>query len=445
MDDTNDLPSRITPYILLDDLSQRVPIAEGQFRLIIDEKDGSFAGDLVFRWHPSTVVEFKGTYEYPYDLRLEASRCSLESSGTEAFSVPVLITEIGRTERLNVRGIAQGPLSIGGGPFDVLRFCLSNFPDYFGSSFRYGHPRISGFMNGRLQIGEERGECRLDKIPEAKELIKMAKRDAGYVVSHVGEWVPSSGVMTVQDAEEVLLMLHFWFGLLRGAWAGPLFPQGIFEGSVIWRQFASWKLGESCKVPTWLPQRRHLDLSAAFRGFVDRWNDPVWQPPLVSAISWFVEANSSQIATESKIILAQVALELLAWVHIVEKQQLHSRSDFKRLSAAGRIRVLLQHINVAADIPDYLDHLPALQTDDADDAFDGPGVITTVRNALVHETEKNRDKTKRADGIQLVECSHLALQYVELALLAVCRHDGHYARRGFRGWKGKDEIPVPWS
>jgi hypothetical protein len=49
------------------------------------------------------------------------------------------------------------------------------------------------------------------------------------------------------------------------------------------------------------------------------------------------------------------------------------------------------------------------------------------------------------DGEQRMECSELALQYLELALLAVCGHDGYYARRGWRGWKGDDEVLVPWS
>jgi hypothetical protein len=50
-----------------------------------------------------------------------------------------------------------------------------------------------------------------------------------------------------------------------------------------------------------------------------------------------------------------------------------------------------------------------------------------------------------ASGVQLWECSQLALQYVELVLLAVCGHGGLYARRGWRGWKGEDEIVVPWG
>jgi hypothetical protein len=272
-------------------------------------------------------------------------------------------------------------------------------------------------------------------------LREAARRDSGFVISHVGEWLPSSGKMTVTDAKVILDMLHIWFGLLRGAWSGPLFPQGLVDSEVVWRQFAAWNLGDSREVRTWLPQRKPLDLSMLFAGFVQRWNDAAWKGPLSSSVSWYVEANSPGTTQESRIILSQVALELLAWVHLVETQQLHSRSDFKRLSAAGRIRVLLQQIGVPTAIPDYMTLLPRLCHGDA---FDGPGVITRVRNALVHAPDDRSVVIGTLDGVTLYECSQLALQYVELALLAICGHGGHYARRAWKGWKGDDEVLVPW-
>ena len=440
-DSLEDRPPRIEPYILVKDLSERVPIAPGPFKLVGLTR-GVLDGELAFRWHPTTAVEFDGKYDQPHPT-LEHSDWTLESEGSTVFKVPVLVTNISHGGDISaVRGIVQEPSNIGTGPFNRLRFCLANFPDYIGDVIRYQTEGGSGVFAGRLQTTCDAGECRLDGISEVAELVKRASRDPGYVLSHVGEWVPSSGSMTAKEAGSVIRMLHFWFGLLRSAWAGPLFPQGVSEGELVWRQFASWKLGEAREVQTWLPQRRPLDLSSLFRGFVERWHDPIWRDPLISAISWFLEANSSRIAAESKITLAQVALELLSWVHIVETQSLHSRTDFKRLSAAGRIRVLLQQIGVPAGVPDYLTSLPSLQKGDA---FDGPGVITRVRNALVHATEGNRETTKRLDGLQLLQCAELALGYVELTLLAICGHDGYYARRGWRGWKGEDEVPVPWN
>lgn len=138
----------------------------------------------------------------------------------------------------------------------------------------------------------------------------------------------------------------------------------------------------------------------------------------------------------------KLALELLSWVRLVESERLHSRRDFKRLSAAGRIRTLLQRSGIPAQLPDHLDDLARLRDNEA---FDGPGVITKVRNLLVHSGEKGGAASGLVPGSDLLQCSALALNYVELALLSLCGYSGHYVRRGWRGWMGDDEVRGPWA
>jgi hypothetical protein len=447
-DHFKDVPARIVPYIPLTKLDDPVQLFNGPFRLI-GPVEAQLQADLRFRWSPSAAVEFEGTVDQSL-LGLEDKEWTLASDGADggmAFSVPVQLTELThavlglKTSRL--RGVTARPFTTGEGPFETLRFCLANFPNYNGETITYEHRGERGLTRGRLETTIETGCCQLDKIPEASDLVRAAERDAGFVISHVGLWIPSTGVMSVQEAESILKMLHSWFGLLRGARTGPLFPQGInADHAVVWQQLAPWRLRETQGVSTWLPEIKPLDLSGAFRGFANRWNDPAWHDPIETSISWFVEANALRTANESRIVLAQVALELLSWVLLVESQRLHHQNDFEGLSAAGRIRALLHHIGVSATVPGRLNRLQALC--DAD-AFDGPGVITKVRNALVHSREQKRKLMESVDGEQRMECSQLALQYLELAILAICGHNGYYARRRWKGWKGDDEDLVPWS
>lgn len=434
-----DVAERIRPYISVSDLNQPIPVASGSFRLV-GPVDAVLSGELLFRWLPSSALEFDGTCAGA-DPDISAPNWFLESVGDVPFRVSVFLTYVAPgPEASRVRGIVQQGFSAGQDVFDSLRFCLVNFPEYIGAPVSYDADSQGGFA-GRLQLRADVGECRLDAIPETAGLAKRARRDAGFVMSHVGHWIPASGTMTSRQAEVAIQLLHFWFGFLRGAWAGPVFPQGLAKSSVAWRQFAAWRVGESPSTPTWFPQRTPLDLSSAFRGFSQRWDDPAWQDALISAVSWFVEANSPRAVSETRIVFAQVALELLAWIYLVETQPLHSRTDFKRLSAAGRIRILLQQLRIPSSVPDYLHNVPAF---DDRDAFDGPGVITAVRNALVHASDQKRKVMARLDGRQRYQCAQLALHYLELVLLAVCGHDGYYARRGWEGWKGEDEVPVPW-
>ena len=442
MDDPfNGLPNFLAPYIVLTELNQPVSVMKGPFRLVGDA-DGTLGADLTFRWTPSTAITFNGTYSRAVHS-LSDVQWTLHSLGTPVFAVPVAITQLTPgQDSCGLRGILRKAMTLGDGPFGSLRFSLANFPDYLGTHVQYEKDGSRGGAAVRLAVSGPQGNCCVDPIRDADEQRKRARRDAGFVISHVGEWSPSSGTMTIEEAEAVLKMLVFWFGLLRGAWAGPLFPEGLTAGRVVWQQFAAWKVAESRQVETWLPERSPIDLTDLFSGFAARWSESAWRGPIRSAVSWLVEANSSRTSLESKIVIAQVALELLAWVRMVETQKLHSRADFKRLSAAGRLRTLLHHIGITAAIPDYLRNLPALCKGDA---FDGPGVITKVRNALVHATDDNRAVIDSLEGSQFLECSQLALQYLELALLAICGYRGKYARRRWRGWKGDDEVLVPWA
>jgi hypothetical protein len=419
--------------------NQPIPVAEGPFRLR-GTGEGSLESDLVFRWIPSIGVEFDGTCSLP---RVELGSGWTLSSDDPGFEVPVAVTGTTILDTpTQVRGRILQPLRMGNGPMQVLRFSLANFPEFNGDRVSYVEGESRGVTSARLQCTASAGTCRVDRILESDDLRKATKGDPGFVLSHVGEWLPSSGQMAAAEAEDTLEMLHFWFGLLRGAWSGPLFPQGLDDGEVIWRSYAAWNLEDPRAVTTWMPEHQPLDLSALFAGFLGRWADPAWRDPLRMSIAWFVDANAPAEGPESRVILAQVALELLAQVHLLETQGRYTRKAFKAMSAAKRIRLLLDDVGIPLGIPDYMTHLPSLREGDAQD---GPGVMTLIRNGLVHQEQHQRTRIRALDGSTWYECTQLALQYVELVLLALCGYNGHYARRAWKGWKGDDETPVPWN
>ena len=435
----DNLPQRVTPYVSMGEASTAIQVAPGPFRLTGPD-EGDLESDLHFRWLPTTAIEFEGSCSLAH-IDLDAS-WSLRSQDP-SFELPVYITSatwLGPPTE--VRGIIREPLVLGTVPFEVLRFTLVNFPEYHGDVVGYTLGDSTGSMTARLQVGDKSGTCRVDAIPESANLRKATKRDPGYVLTHVGEWLPNSGSMTANEAADTLDMLHIWFGLLAGTWSGPLFPQGLTNDEVVWRNYAAWKLGDGRSAASWMPEHAPLDLSAMFAGFTARWHDPAWRHPLRLSVAWFVEANAPATAMESRLILAQVALELLAQVHMVETRKLYSRAESDDLPAAKRIRLLLQDLDVPTAIPSHMIHLPQLAQSGASD---GPGVLVRVRNALVHQHRSKRAYVSSLDGITLYECTQLALQYVELVLLALCGHDGLYARRAWRGAKGPDEVRVPWK
>jgi hypothetical protein len=426
---------RLAPYILLDELSQPVPIAPGPF-VLTGSTEGVLNGELVFRWLPTAALAFEGTCSSD---RTNFGDVMLKSQEPLAFEVPAFVTQVVRGGS-EIKGIVSDGFDLGDSPFHALRFCLANFPKYIGDPIHYVNNGFDCAAAGRLGMTVDRAWFCLDSILEVDDLRRIARDDAGFVVGHVGEWRPASGQVTGADAVAVLDMLHIWFGLLRGAWTGPLFPQGLADGEVVWRQYAPWKLGNSRAVTTWLPELKMLNLSEMFDGFLARWDDQAWQTPLRYAVAWYVEANAPETGMEARVILAQVALELLARVHIVETQNLRSRASFSALSAAERIRMLLDNLRIPSAVPTYMTHVPMAQLN----ATDGPEAMTRLRNALVHANEGDRALLRSLNGMPWWECSQLAMHYLELTLLALCGHPGHYTRRAFPGWKGDDEVLVPW-
>ncbi len=436
----DDVPDQVRPYLTLTEPNQTVRLVEGPLGVMGPTGSGTLDADLVFRWLPRPGVVFDGL-STARGLDFASGDWSLVAAGGEpVIDGRMLVTRVSEGPgSTRVGGTLNGSVAVGSTEFDLLRFCLVNFPSYNGHAARsQSRQEVQG---GRMRLDSADARCRVDAIPEASKLL-AANAEGGFVVSHVGEWIPDKGLIGADEAVDVVGLLGFWFGFLRGAWTGPVFAQGLRDGEVVWQLLGNPKLSESRYVTTWLPETRPLDVSDAFRGFAQRWNDPSWRGPLKTAISWLIQANAPGTILESKIVLAQVALELLAWVHVVETEKLHSVSDFDPMSAAGKIRTLLSSLRIPLEIPNYLTDLPAVC---AGEVLDGPCAITRVRNGLVHATHKKRAMVNSLTGTQRLECSQLAQQYVELAVLRLCNHQGYYAARGYKGWKGDDEIPVPWQ
>ena len=168
-------------------------------------------------------------------------------------------------------------------------------------------------------------------------------------------------------------------------------------------------------------------LSEVFPGFVSLWNDSTWKVPLWEAVYWYIQANGQNYKsaiTDAGIILAQTALELLAWTHCVQHRRMVSARAFERgggLRAADKLRLLATSLDVPLDIPP---HLLALNAKPGEKWHDAMHAITDVRNALVHPPAKT---VLPKDSY--LEAWNLSLWYLEMVLLRLCGHMGKYSNR----------------
>jgi hypothetical protein len=270
------------------------------------------------------------------------------------------------------------------------------------------------------------------------------KSQGGYVLTHMAQITRSDdSTFSSQQLAELLNSLHYFLSFALGRWAGVALPVGFdAAGNIVFEEWGMriaadgpWRGGTS-----WFDSQHSELLPQVFPGFVTLWMSNLWQKPLSDALYWYLGASDRRvgIGVDTGLILAQTALELLAWNYCVLDRKMISSSAFqpRRLSAADKLRLLASSLNIPLGIPP---NLPALHAKRGKKWIDGMEAITDIRNSLVHPAAKQQllDST-------YFEAWKLSLWYIDLVLLRLCRHSGQYANRLSQRWGGQVEL-VPWT
>lgn len=439
------LPEQLRPDVEVPALNAPVRLQHGPLRLrwTASSAIGTIESDLWFRWLPFTAVEFEGSYEGPERPTMSAAFLQLPDSNDD---IPVLVTGVrhGSSEPMSVRGVLQqGWQRWNGDSITELRFSLINFPSYLGEQVKATTSGGVDLFPGRMELRSLHWIGMIDEMSESRPLRVQCKKEPGFYLSHTGVVRPAVGQTSPSRIRELLEGLHAFFGLLRGAWCGPFFPRGYSSGKVAWEQFGAWVADQPREVESWLPVRHQLSVGGLFATFITMWESTAWHQPLINAVSWYVASNDPRTSMEGSLVMSQVALEMLSWVVLVEVEALYKHEQFDRLSAHRRLRKLLAHLRIGNQVPRHMSDLENLAGSTL--KTDAPGSVVRIRNALVHSTIESRRLIAKITPQQLWEASQLSIQYLELALLALLKYRGKYSRRCWRGYKGEDEIEVPWN
>lgn len=168
---------------------------------------------------------------------------------------------------------------------------------------------------------------------------------------------------------------------------------------------------------TWDPSRDMNVLERFLPRFIALWADKSWQPTLRLAIS--LRLHAAAHPPETGIVVAQQALEQLAWTVLVAGSDRLSRDGFERLPASDRLRLALTAQNIPITIA------PRLRDPAARASYqDGPHAITDIRNSLVHPSKVTR--IQDFIGKDLETWRRFALEYIDLMLLRLTDYAGPY-------------------
>ena len=328
-------------------------------------------------------------------------------------------------------------------------FHLFNFPEFSGPDdyiLNTGTPPTSGVkVCGQAILKADGWVVTIAAADKTDDVCKAIAAQGGYAITHVGEIARQDGsVFTSGQLNDLINCLHDFLSFVLGRWAGIAFPVGFdIAGN---RVFEQWGVNTVPPGPwhganSWFDESHGEWLSEVFPGFILLRRQPAWKDTLRETVCWYLAANQSGYNIghpETGIIMAAAALERLVWTYCVQDKQILTAGDFALggINPAKRLRKLACKLGMPCEVPD---HLKMLRAQVGQGWKDVQEAIVYIRNELVHPAPRLR----RSDGSffeRTFEAWELSLWYLEVALLHLCGHKGHYRSR-----LAKTVESVPWT
>lgn len=419
-----------------------IPIFQGSLSLYVDDSPRDFDGALSLAWLPKPSVRFNAERQSEIDdlKRIFQDRRSegvgLIRAGESSYSFSFVpgnwnFNLVGKTR---VDGEIVGPVSLGDGAgMRRIDGQIANLDEY----------RIPG----RREFNWEGDGWSVTIAPVANlsKLIKSLRSAGGYAITHQMTLKRADeGSFSVPEAEAALHGTFRFLSFIEGRKVQAVLPVGYDEhNSVVWRQLGSWNVDPWQGVDSWVDPHTTEHFCEAFAGFMQLWRDPRWRDALDAAIHWYVDSNRNASVIEAGAIFNQMALELLAWEHLVIHTKAMTPEGFHRLAAADRIRLILTQNGIPLATPTQLTRVTRWAKEF--NWVDIADAITAMRNVIVHPEHKLRDRVDSPTEGCVLDVWKCGLWALELLLLRMfCYSGGYQDRRRSERHVGHPDS-VPWQ
>ena len=251
-----------------------------------------------------------------------------------------------------IEGLINGPFAVGSNP-QVARLVvhLVNFPDFIGSPIEVG---ARHHIAGRALLSRSGWRFTIDGLPNTRRLFDSIRITGGYAITHVGVLEREDGTpFRPSEADDHLLGIGTFLSFAAGAWAFPQLHVGLAaDGSPAYRECGVRPVHPWDGRFRWFNDHDGASLERAFVSFDQLWARGEWREPLQKLIYLYVEANDRP--PDVGLVLAQAALEQMAWHLLVNDRRVLSRGGFAKLSAADQLRRLVKTCVIPLDTPSAL-------------------------------------------------------------------------------------------
>lgn len=311
-------------------------------------------------------------------------------------------------------------------------------------------PDTPGHMDilGALTLRDDAWEITLSAHRRTKSICEALARTGRYGITHLLSAHRIDGQpFDLKSARSLLLdRLHRFLSFLTGRRIGIGIICGLdAQAGCLWQ---SWELSHhgpwhgSHTFNCWPMQLDRGMPDALWPGFM-RWiHSPVWADHWHTVLYWHAESNQldrGAVATDTGIILSQVALERLCFVYLTEAAPSKlSRTACKKLSALEMLEMTAGQLGLPSAIPQQM---TGRITTTGTDPLTVAKVITAVRNNEVHPKKNPEVQAESYDAW------NLAQWYLELMILRLCGYAGPYndrAQQCVARWR-MGPVQTPWS
>jgi hypothetical protein len=428
-------------HFLIYKVNEPITIYEGDFSLS-DDEDVLFVNGIVkLDFMPKPNIVFSGIIitEEEKSFRLhnqlfEKKNIEIQISGM--MESPVMITHhsIGN-DREQIAGIVTNSYLETEAQFiSKMTFCTVNFLDFLGRGVKHANLEYRGRTKFSFEEWEITIDKRYDYSKKYKDVFGQLKSSGGYSITHIGSIQRTDQKTFLPgDVEYILKSVQWLLSFAAGRFVGICVLEGFYEDYRIWKKYQSPSFSNWNKPITWFPKQDSESLEVLFPLVLKKQEDPLWNKVLWEVLWWYIDSQSETFI-EKRVVSAQVALETLAWVYLIEDGNSNiSRTKYGKASAAKNLEALLKGLSIDSVIPDRL-------MDFREDYDDGPHLFTTIRNEIVHPSRKSKLK----DNNTKYQILNLGIWYMEMVILGILGYSGKYANRlKMPLWEGEYEY-VPW-
>jgi len=428
---SDELPNLLKSNICMTNPNEKILIQDGIVTFINDGGQIDLHGKLMFNWLPNMAVRFYGSF--PKDSKIKDfqffksnPKIKIENN-TEEFDLNGLSLTLNESNNsIDIMCQLTPPIVIGkmGRKVNKVIFELPNLRGFIGKpviSNNTAYKNTLIFNNGEYEII-------LDKSKDYLGISTQLENNGGYQLVFTGKLTSlASKTFSISESEIILDQFAYFLQFINGSRSSPIFRYGYSNNKVVWRSYTPYETDSFKNVISWAKTSSTNSFNDLWIKFSSKWKSENDQECLKTILHWYIEANRNSTKLEGSIVLIQNALELLFHWIISESEKYVNTTDAVNISAVGKIGFLLALFNISPEIPKNLKSLKQYEREYK--VINGPELFISIRNCIVHPSEKKRKILKRLDTIGRYQTVTLGLSYIEIILLKYLDYKGDYRNR----------------